>query len=110
MIDRVVLKAGDLLPLPAVQVLDAAGVAVPLGDAADFVWRMTPFAAGLRDDVTGDARVGSEPSTLEYPWQEGDTDTPGLYRGEFRARFRDGERTIPTDGYIVVEIRPRARA
>lgn len=43
--------------------------------------------------------------TIQYNWQEGDTDTSGNYEGEFELIFSDGNKlSIPTIGNIKIEI------
>lgn len=43
--------------------------------------------------------------TLQYSWQESDTDTEGIYYGEFKITFSSGDKiSIPTQGGIKIEI------
>jgi len=43
--------------------------------------------------------------TIQYTWQDGDTDTEGIYQGEFELRYSTGQRlSIPTQGSIKIEI------
>lgn len=42
--------------------------------------------------------------TASYTWQDGDTDTPGVYYGEFEFDLSGGPATAPTSGYITVII------
>jgi hypothetical protein len=41
---------------------------------------------------------------VEYEWQDSDTQTVGLHKGEFVVTYADGELTVPNDGFIPVEI------
>lgn len=40
--------------------------------------------------------------TLQYNWGASDTDTPGLYRGEFEIDIAGKPLTIPTPGYVTI--------
>lgn len=43
--------------------------------------------------------------TIQYTWQDGDTDTEGIFFGEFELRYSTGQRlSIPTQGGIKIEI------
>ena len=43
--------------------------------------------------------------TIQYTWQDGDTNAEGIYYGEFELKFSTGQRlSIPTQGGIKIEI------
>lgn len=43
--------------------------------------------------------------TIQYQWQEGDTDTEGIFYGEFELHYDTGQKiSIPTQGGIKIEI------
>ena len=43
--------------------------------------------------------------TIQYNWQDGDTDTEGIFMGEFELGFATGQRlSIPTQSGIKIEI------
>ena len=47
----------------------------------------------------------SSGGTIQYLWQEGDTDTEGIFWGEFELRYNTGQKlSIPTQGGIKIEI------
>lgn len=49
--------------------------------------------------------ICSSGGTIQYQWQDGDTDTIGSYLGEFELRYLNGKRlSIPTQGGIKIEI------
>lgn len=49
--------------------------------------------------------VCSSGGTIQYLWQDGDTDTEGIYYGEFELKYDTGQRlSIPTQGGIKIEI------
>jgi hypothetical protein len=109
---RFIVKQGDLLPVLEGTCLDSAGAAVNLTTAASVGFYMTPERGGLRADLVGAGAVGDPVAgKVEYVWRAGDTDTPGLYRAEFRVVWLDGSsETFPTDGYVAVEVQRRATA
>lgn len=51
-----------------------------------------------------DVNTAANTVTVEYRWQNGDTDTPGVYNGEFEFTLTGGPVTAPTHGYITVVI------
>lgn len=111
MTNRVVVKQGDLAPTVRVQVLDPTNAPTSLADALELEFRMTPVVEGLTGDVSGAATLPlADKSVIDYAWQAGDTDVVGLYRGEFRARYAGGWKTVPTDGYISVSVEKGAFA
>jgi hypothetical protein len=49
--------------------------------------------------------ICSSGGTIQYSWQDGDTDTEGIFYGEFELRYNTGQRlSIPTQGGIKIEI------
>ncbi len=43
--------------------------------------------------------------TIQYSWQDGDTDTEGIYYGEFQIKFSSGKRlSVPTQNGIKIEV------
>lgn len=45
------------------------------------------------------------PPVVQYDWQPGDTDRPGLHRAEFEVTYSDGSiETYPNAGYLLVQI------
>lgn len=112
-VDRFIIKQGDLIPTIKGTCLDAAGDAVDLDTASQITFRMTPIRGGLAPDIAADGGLVGDPADglVEYAWESGDTDVPGLYRAEFGVEYIDGSsETFPTDGYIAVEIQKKATA
>ncbi len=104
------IKAGDSFPPITGQLLDARNrpIAVNPGDSVRF--RMKSQVPGLADSVAFDGSTDDGPlGKVRYDWQPGDTDTPGLFDAEFVIeREGGGTLTIPTEGYITVEVEPNA--
>lgn len=44
---------------------------------------------------------------VEYDFQDGDLDSPGIKRAEFFVTYSDGDERIPNDGYVTVEVEPK---
>lgn len=43
--------------------------------------------------------------TIRYDWDAADTDTQGVYRGEFEVTYADGSiETFPNQGFITIQI------
>lgn len=84
---------------------DSAGAAINLtGATVKFIMKTTP---------TGTAKVNSAAvivgpavdGVVQYNWAAGDTDTAGLFLGEFEVAFADAtKQTFPNDGYIEVRV------
>jgi hypothetical protein len=109
MTDSVSLKAGDTSPPARGTLKDGDGNPANLTDAtARFL---------LRDAFTGlailseEADIDADPTSgrVSYPWQPGDTDIPGVYRGEFEITFEDAEiESFPDGAYVDVVIEPKS--
>lgn len=109
----ITVKQGDTLPAVQGTCLLPDGTAADLTDASAITFRMTPESAGLTADLAG-AATATDPATsgvVEYEWQPGDTDVPGLYLAEFHVEYLDGSsETFPSEGYISVEVQRAAAA
>lgn len=51
--------------------------------------------------------VSAVDGEVQYKWAAGDTDTPGIYFGEFVVDWSGSadDLTIPNDGYIIIEVK-----
>lgn len=105
------ITEGDTLPPIRGTLIDAddALVEIQTGDVVRF--RMTPVITGLRADLDEVADV-LDPlaGDVEYRWQAGDTDQPGIYEAEFHLipLLGGGGMTFPNDDFIRVVIKPKA--
>lgn len=98
------LKTGDLLPVIRSTLSDADD-AFDLASATGVAFVMKPYGSG---EVKVDAAAAiddAEAREVSYVWQEGDTDTPGVYRAEWRVTYAEGVVTFPNGSYDVVHIR-----
>lgn len=104
------LKEGDTGPPLEVRLTDDTNDPTALDSGTDSVQFSLEHSDGSDVALTNDAEItaGAE-GVVEYPWGDGDTDTPGQYFGEFVVTFNEGEsdertETFPSAGYIPVVI------
>jgi hypothetical protein len=97
------IKKNDTLPLLTATLKDADGVAVNLtGSAVKFHMRLGNAVAKVNATAT---IVSAAAGTVKYIWVTGDTDTKGVYSGEWQVTFGDGTiLTFPNKDYFSVEI------
>ena len=106
-----VLKQGDTAPSVTAVLEDASGTPVDINGGfvrfllVDAFTRLPLIEA----DANNDQVDGDTTGNVSYDWVEGDTDTPGSYRGEFEVSFADLTiESFPNGGVIDVEILPKA--
>lgn len=101
------IKQDDTQPAMKVRLKDSAGNPVNLTGATVQVaiqHYSQPAIKVNRDAYIADAAAGE----VWLIWQPEETETPGLYRIEFRVVYQDGNReTFPNDGYLLVNILER---
>lgn len=100
------IKTGNVLPLLTATLKDDAGVAADLTNAS-VAFRMR----NLTDDTvkvnSASAAVVGTPTAgnVAYTWQAGDTDTPGIYRGEWLVTFSGGRSaSYPNDRDLLIAV------
>lgn len=101
-----VIKEGDTAPALRATFVHQNGMPVNLAGAT--------VTVTIRSQASGPVLVAAAPAaivglpadgTVEYEWQTGDTDTPGLYNAEWEVTWASGDtQTFPSDGYTVIEI------
>lgn len=78
---------------------------------ATVVFSMRPALAGSAVKVNRQAATivtATGTPTVRYDWAEGDTDTAGVFYGEFEVTYSDDTvETFPNDGFILVSIAPQ---
>jgi hypothetical protein len=98
------IKQGDLLPILAATLQTAAGVVVDLtGGTIKFLMRTEPGATPKINAAA--AIVSPTAGTVQYLWSGTDTDTAGIFQGEFEFTAPGGKKyTFPNDSYFQVVI------
>ncbi len=108
----VTLRVGNLAPALYGRLTDDTGLPLDLTDAS-VRFRLAHALDGtvVVDDqlavvlVENPADLATDEANVRYDWQVGETDTPGLYYGEWQGVDGDGKPfTAPTTGYVVVSI------
>jgi len=94
------IKQGDLRPYLKAQLvrLDLDG---EVDEPQDLTGATVVFT--MKNKVTNEVKIQEAGATVltpldgmvQYEWQDGDTDTPGNYRGEFEATFGAEPETFP---------------
>ena len=98
--DELTIKAGDTSPFE-VTVHDADGEA----DLSDVRRARLTIAPRFGDPIVSEGRVDIvEESDLRYDWRSGETDSSGVYRGEFELQTSDGTFYAPTEGFLTITI------
>ena len=102
------MKKGDLLPILDVTLEDANG-AVDLSGATSINFKMV-----LNDNLGSapkiDAAATPDPDQVTnkgkctYTWASDDTDTVGVFYGEFEADYAGKKLTFPNDSYYIIAI------
>lgn len=104
------IKRNDLAPSLRGTATDGNGAPINLSDITDAVFLMTladPTATGPTINRQAATIEDAIAGTLRYDWQQGDTATAGIYKGEFELTKSSGQpETIPNDGYLMIEIKP----
>lgn len=104
------LKAGDTDSVMSAVLRDANYEAVDIqGATVEFILRALAGGPALIHrsasvEQSGDGTDGSM-GAVEFVWQTGETNTSGLFLGEWRVTFADSSvQTYPNVGYILVLI------
>ncbi len=94
--DRLPALVATLSPLPSTLV------------GATVVLRLRSEETGLLTVDAPGAVLSATNGTVQYDWGVSDTDTVGVYRGEFVVTFATGrQETFPSPGFFSVHITPR---
>jgi hypothetical protein len=105
------IKRNDTLPVLQVNIGTRGNLGQKIGyDLTNVVASAITFTM---IDNCSNTKVYAKPAqiicvsggTIQYSWEEGDTDTEGIYFGEFELIFNTGQKlSIPTQGGIKIEI------
>ena len=104
------IKRNDLLPALEVVLRDADGDPVDLTSATGCVFHMRDEADEVLKITGGTCNINADPTTgkVTYVWGTKaltDTDTAGVYYGEFEVTWTGGKlQSFPSIGYVDIEI------
>lgn len=101
-----VIKKSDRAPAITATLGDSSGVVVDLtGTSVKFI--MTLAGAAVPKVNAAATIVSATGGQVSYSWGASDTDTAGLYRGEWEVTFAGGvKQTFPPDDFVYVLIEP----
>lgn len=73
--------------------------------AADQNWEPI-FTGAAKVNAAAVIIAPASQKTMEYQWATGDTDTPGMYVGQFQIIWTAGSKpqTVPTETYVTIQI------
>jgi hypothetical protein len=97
------IKQGDLLPVIQATALQADGTPLNL-TGATVVFRMRKHLATTWKVNSAGAVVTPASGIVSYTWIAGDTDTVGVYEAEFLATIGGKPQTLPTVGFMTVNV------
>jgi hypothetical protein len=98
MADTFFLKKGDRLPDLTATLQTVDGEPVNLGTATVlFRMRLASATSGYKVSAAATVLDAAE-GRVSYSWQAADTDTAGIYYGEFVCTFPGGVQTVPNGG------------
>lgn len=98
------IKQGDLEPGLFVTIDNTSGAVVSFATVTSIQLRFAT-SQGRELWVRGMTQEGT--SSASYAWQQGDTDTPGIYYGEVIVTWFGGRvQTYPPMGYLLIDIEP----
>lgn len=106
----IVLKVGDTNPAVAGTLKDGNNKTIPLADGDTVTFRMQAAAGEVAETfVPIDAAaeiIDGKGGRVQYAWQAGDTDEPGLYEGDFHVTFAlDGSKaSFPNGRSLLIQI------
>jgi hypothetical protein len=100
-----VIKQGDLGPDLDATLKDGTGAAVVLtGATVKFTMRKRG-ATTLKINEAAATIIDAAGGKIRYPWVAADTDTPGIYDGEFEVTFSGGEiQTWPNERHLEIQV------
>ncbi len=102
-VDPFLIKQNDRLPYLEATLSDSGGQLTTLAGANVYFVMRSPKGGAAK--VRGQATVvDAALKKVRYEWAAGDTDTAGVFRGEFEVNFSSRPWTFPNPGYIPIII------
>lgn len=108
----VVMRQNDRLPYLTATLKDLNGAVDLTGETVRFVARSSDNTIKIDQTSTSTSVLivqgaAGTSGVIQYRWQEGDTDTPGVLLGEIETTNLSSERaTYPNQGSITININP----
>lgn len=98
------IKQNDTVPSLRADLRDGDNNAIDLsGASVKFIMREMGGNSATINTLA--IIVDEAGGTVQYNWQDGDTDTIGSYQAEFEVTYADGTvETFPNSGYVRIEI------
>lgn len=106
------LKVGDRLPTLRRTLRDGDGDPIDL-TGATVTFRMRPQPTGptvpaLKIAAGATTTIGAPTDgVVDFAWGASDSDTPGVFDGEFAVSIGGLPMTVPSSGYVTVVIEPK---
>lgn len=106
----IVLKVGDTNPSVEGILKDGNNKTIPLAPSDTVTFRMQSAKGEVADvfePIDADAEIVDGPAgRVRYDWQDGDTDEPGLYEGDFHVTFAAGgsKASFPNGRSLLIQI------
>jgi hypothetical protein len=101
------IKQNDLLPILEAILQDVNGNPVDLGPASSIVFHLREEGDASLKIEDGVVETDANPKTgkVTYSWVDTDTDTNGLFLGEFEVTWAGAKlQTFPSVGYISIAV------
>ena len=103
------IKRNDTLPPLQISIGTKGNLDQKIGfsliDVSSITFSMIDDCSNLKVYAQTADTVCASGGTIQYNWQNGDTDTEGMYQGEFEITYTSGKKlSIPTQGGIKIEI------
>lgn len=103
------IKAGATKPAVRVRLRNpGGGIPTLAGSTVKFSLKLEDSAAGVYVFQDHDAVIeNAGQAIVAYEWDDGETDTPGDYLGEFKETNVDGVSVWPNRRFVKIRINPR---
>lgn len=99
------MKEGDTSPALQVTLKDSAGSAVDV-TGATVRFHMRPAGSTTTKVDAAATIVTAASGIVKYSWASGDTDTLGVFQGEFEVTYANSAiERFPNDGYLEITIK-----
>lgn len=100
----VFMKEGDRLPALRMQLLDSTGAPIDLTAASSVTFRMRNSSGALVAMAGTATIITAATGYVQYAWGAGDTGAVGGYVAEWVCDFSGLALTVPTNGYVTVQV------